>query len=143
MDSGFYPERGGDGICREAAGGVGAGTVFKREDATIIFILIPVVDSIYRSFFDYRVRNIISGEPGIWNNFANYAKLFSNGKLVPSMINTLVFVFGVVIAQFIFGMALALILNTNMKASRFIRSIMMVPWVVPTIISGQIGRAHV
>ena len=32
VDSGFYPERGGDGICREAAGGVGAGTVFKRED---------------------------------------------------------------------------------------------------------------
>ena len=31
VDSGFYPERGGDGICREIAGGVGAGTVFKRE----------------------------------------------------------------------------------------------------------------
>ncbi len=54
------------------------------------------------------------------------------------MVNTLVFVFGVVIAQFIFGMALALILNTNMKASRFIRSIMMIPWVVPTIISGLV-----
>lgn len=105
---------------------------------TTMFILVPVVDSIYRSFFDYRVRNIISGEPGVWNNFANYIKLFSNGKLVPSMINTLVFVFGVVIAQFILGMALALILNTNMKASRFIRSIMMVPWVVPTIISGLV-----
>lgn len=64
---------------------------------TTMFILVPVVDSIYRSFFDYRVRNIISGEPGVWNNFANYIKLFSNGKLVPSMINTLVFVFGVVL----------------------------------------------
>ncbi|MCI9514720.1 MAG: LuxR family transcriptional regulator [Oscillospiraceae bacterium] len=31
VDSGFYPERGGDGICREITGGVGAGTVFKRE----------------------------------------------------------------------------------------------------------------
>ncbi|MFR1832377.1 MAG: carbohydrate ABC transporter permease [Lachnospiraceae bacterium] len=105
---------------------------------TTMFILIPVVDSIYRSFFDYRVRNIISGEPGVWNNFANYTKLFSNGKLVPSMINTLVFVFGVVVAQFVLGMALALVLNSNIKASRFIRSIMMVPWVVPTIISGLV-----
>ena len=31
VDSGFYPERSGDGICREIGGGVGAGTVFKRE----------------------------------------------------------------------------------------------------------------
>lgn len=105
---------------------------------TVVFILIPVVDSIYRSFFEYRVRNIISGQPGVWNNFENYIKLFSNGKLLPSMINTLVFVFGVVVAQFVLGMALALILNTNMKGSRFIRSIMMVPWVVPTIISGLV-----
>ena len=103
---------------------------------TVSFILVPVVDSIYRSFFDYKVRNIISGQPGVWNNFANYTKLFSNGKLIPSMTNTLAFVFGVVIAQFVLGMALALILNSNVKFSRFIRSIMMVPWVVPTLISG-------
>ncbi|MGM9558314.1 MAG: D-ornithine 4,5-aminomutase subunit OraE [Oscillospiraceae bacterium] len=31
VDSGFYPERSGDGICRQTGGGVGAGTVFKRE----------------------------------------------------------------------------------------------------------------
>ena len=105
---------------------------------TVSFILVPVVESIYRSFFDYKVRNIISGQPGVWNNFANYTKLFSNGKLIPSMTNTLAFVFGVVIAQFVLGMALALILNSNVKFSRFIRSIMMVPWVVPTLISGLV-----
>lgn len=105
---------------------------------TVSFILVPVVDSIYRSFFDYKVRNIISGQPGVWNNFANYTKLFSNGKLIPSMTNTLAFVFGVVIAQFVLGMSLALILNSNVKFSRFIRSIMMVPWVVPTLISGLV-----
>jgi len=31
VDSGCYPERNGDGIKREIGGGVGAGTVFKRE----------------------------------------------------------------------------------------------------------------
>jgi multiple sugar transport system permease protein len=105
---------------------------------TLAFILIPVADSIYRSFFDYKVKNIISGKPGIWNDFANYTKLFSNGKLLPSITNTLVFVFGVVTVQFILGMALALILNSDIRFSRFIRSIMMVPWVVPTLISGLV-----
>ena len=105
---------------------------------TVIFILVPVVDSIYRSFFDYKVKNIISGKPGTWNNFANYVELFTNGKLPTAMTNTLLFVFGVVIAQFILGMALALVLNTNIRFSRFIRSIMMIPWVVPTLISGLV-----
>ena len=105
---------------------------------TVIFILVPVVDSIYRSFFDYKVKNIISGKPGTWNNFANYVKLFTNGKLPTAMTNTLLFVFVVVIAQFILGMALALVLNTNIRFSRFIRSIMMIPWVVPTLISGLV-----
>ena len=35
-------------------------------------------------------------------------------------------------------MALALILNADIRFSRFVRSIMMAPWVVPTIISGLI-----
>lgn len=105
---------------------------------TILFIIIPLVDSIYRSFFDYKVSNIISGRPGVWNQFGNYIKLFSNGKLPTAILNTLVFVTGVVVAQFVLGLALALILNTNMKASRFIRSIMMIPWVVPTVISGLV-----
>ena len=31
VDSGMYPERNGDGIARDSQGGVGAGSVFKRE----------------------------------------------------------------------------------------------------------------
>lgn len=32
VDSGFYPERNGDGIARQSEGGVGAGTVFQRDE---------------------------------------------------------------------------------------------------------------
>ncbi len=105
---------------------------------TIIFILIPVADSIIKSFLDYKVKNIISGKPGTWNNFANYIKLFNNGKLGMAIAHTLIFVIAVVVAQFLIGMLLALILNSDIRFTRFVRSIMMAPWVVPTIISGLI-----
>lgn len=105
---------------------------------TIMFILIPVVDSVVKSFLNYKVKNIISGKPGVWNNFANYIKLFNSGKMMPAIINTFVFVIGVTIAQFALGMALAIILNSNVKCARLIRSVMMMPWVVPTIISALI-----
>lgn len=105
---------------------------------TVIFILIPVADSVVKSFLSYKVKNIISGTPGEWNNFANYIKLFQNGKLGMAIVHTLLFVAAVVVAQFLLGMALALILNADIRFSRFVRSIMMAPWVVPTIISGLI-----
>ena len=105
---------------------------------TTIFILVPVIDSVIKSFLEFKVRNIISGKPGEWNNFENYIRLFNGGKLLPAIVITLSFVVGVVLVQFILGMALALILNSNVKCARFIRSIMMMPWVVPTIISALI-----
>ena len=85
---------------------------------TIVFILVPVIDSVIKSFTDYRIKNIISGAPGVWNNFENYIKLFQGGKLVPAITHTLLFVVGVVIAQFVLGMALAVILNSGMKGAR-------------------------
>ncbi|GHV24952.1 sugar ABC transporter permease [Spirochaetia bacterium] len=105
---------------------------------TVIFILVPVADSVVKSFLDYRVRNIISGVPGTWNNFANYLKLFQNEKLLPAIGITFGFVALAAGMQFILGMALALILHSKVRGSKFLQSIMMTPWVVPTIISALI-----
>lgn len=105
---------------------------------TVGFILIPVVDSVIKSFMDYKVKNIISGKPGTWNDFANYIKLFQNDKLLPAIVSTFAFVIFVVVLQFVLGMSLGLILNSNIRCARFLRSIMMIPWVVPTVISALV-----
>ena len=105
---------------------------------TVIFILIPVVDSVAKSFLNYKISNIISNRSGTWNNFTNYTKLLQNGKLLPSVLVTFSFVIVVVLMQFLFGMVLALILNSNVKGNRLIRSVMMIPWVIPTVISALI-----
>ena len=105
---------------------------------TVIFILVPVVDSVIKSFLDYKVKNIISGQPGTWNNFSNYIRLFNNDKLMPAIGVTFMFVIATVLLQFVLGMAMALILNSKLRGARFFRSVMMVPWVVPTVISALI-----
>jgi multiple sugar transport system permease protein len=105
---------------------------------TLVFILIPVVDSVIKSFLDYRVRNIISGIPGKWNDFANYLRLFQNSKFLPAVGVTFGFVFLVVLSQFVFGLILSLVLNSGIRTARFLRSVMMIPWVVPTVISALI-----
>lgn len=105
---------------------------------TVIFILVPVIDSVIKSFLDYKVKNIISGKPGVWNDFANYIRLFNNDKLVPAIGVTFTFVLATVLLQFLLGMSMALILNSRLKGARIFRSVMMVPWVVPTVISALI-----
>ena len=104
----------------------------------LVFILIPIVDSVIKSFMQYGVKNIISGKPGTWNNFANYIKLFASSQITNAIINTFSFVIFVILFQFILGMALALVLNSKIIGARFFRSVMMTPWVVPTVISALI-----
>ncbi|MGH0053591.1 MAG: carbohydrate ABC transporter permease [Sphaerochaetaceae bacterium] len=105
---------------------------------TIAFILVPIVDSIIKSFQTYGVRNIISGKPGVWNDFANYLYLTKTDAFSSAAVHTFSFVLGVVLVQFLLSLTLALILNTNLKGARFLRSVMMTPWVVPTVISALI-----
>lgn len=105
---------------------------------TVIFILVPVVDSVIKSFTKYQIKNIISGKPGTWNDFANYTKLFRNAKLPQAIANTFTYVIVVVICAFILGMTLALILNAGVKGAKMIQGVMMTPWVIPTVISALI-----
>ncbi|NCD06796.1 MAG: sugar ABC transporter permease [Spirochaetia bacterium] len=105
---------------------------------TIVFIIVPIVQSLIMSFQKYGVKNIISGKPGEWNNFRNYTKLFESNQIPDAAYHTLWFVLFVIVLQFIIGMALAIVLNKEFRGSRFFRSIMMTPWVVPTVISGLI-----
>ena len=78
---------------------------------TVLFIVIPILDSFYRSLQDFKIKNIISGTAGTWNSFQNYSKIFQSGKLGQAVWVNLIFVAAVVILQFVIGMSLALILN--------------------------------
>ncbi|MEG1805794.1 MAG: sugar ABC transporter permease, partial [Clostridia bacterium] len=103
-----------------------------------LFILVPIVDSVIKSFTNYTLVNIIKDIPVKWNNFENYKILLERGVLGNAVGNTLIFVLGEVVCSFVIGLALALLLNANIKGARFFRSIMMTPWVVPTVISALV-----
>ncbi len=102
----------------------------------VAFIIIPILDSVWMSFTDYKIANLTQGIPGKWNNFANYTRLWHSGKLQSATSITIFFVFVTVILTFIISMTLALILNSKIVGARLWRSIMMIPWVIPTVIAG-------
>ena len=100
------------------------------------FILIPIVDSVAMSFTDYKIVNLTKNRPGEWNDFANYLRLWKAGKLQSAIGITAQFVFWTVSLTFVVSMALALLLNSDPVGARFLRSLMMIPWVIPTVITG-------
>ncbi|PKL13140.1 MAG: sugar ABC transporter permease [Spirochaetae bacterium HGW-Spirochaetae-8] len=105
---------------------------------TVSFIIVPIVDSVVKSFQTFGLKNIITKKPGVWNDFANYLYLFKTDEFSNATLHTFSFVLGIVVVQFVLALLLALILNSNIRGARFMRSIMMTPWVVPTVISALI-----
>lgn len=103
-----------------------------------LFILFPILDSVAKSFTDYKIVNIIKGTAPHWNSFKNYIKLFESGVLTQSVGVTFTFVITTTCLSLTIGMTLALILNSDIKGARFFRSVMMTPWVVPTVISALV-----
>ena len=90
------------------------------------FILIPIVDSVAMSFTDYKIVNLTKNRPGVWNDFANYTRLWKAGKLQSAISITGTFVAWTVGLTFVVSMALALILNSEPVGARFLRSIIVV-----------------
>ncbi len=102
----------------------------------VAFIIIPIIDSVMMSFTDYKIMNLTQNIPGEWNDFGNYTRLWNAGKLQSATKITLTYVSITVLLTFIVSMVLALILNTDLKGARIFRSVMMIPWVIPTVIAG-------
>ncbi|SDS57720.1 multiple sugar transport system permease protein [Paenibacillaceae bacterium GAS479] len=101
--------------------------------AMLLFTIgIPIVKSIYMSFFDVTLLRMKS-QP--WNDFANYAGIFKDGEFFSALRVTLTYVFCIVSIQFVLGLFLALLLNSNIRFKKLFRTLILIPWIVPTIVS--------
>ncbi|MDD9266296.1 carbohydrate ABC transporter permease [Paenibacillus sp. GCM10023248] len=101
--------------------------------AMLLFTIgIPIVKSIYMSFFKVTLLSM-KNQP--WNDFANYAEIFKDGEFFEALRVTLTYVVCIVSVQFVLGMCLALLLNANIRFKKLFRTLILIPWIVPTIVS--------
>jgi multiple sugar transport system permease protein len=93
---------------------------------------VPIVKSISMGFFKV---SLLSMKSQPWNSFANYRAIFANGEFLSAVRVTLTYVLCVVSIQFVLGMVLALVLNSNIRFKKLFRTLILIPWVVPTIVA--------
>ncbi|WP_309118942.1 sugar ABC transporter permease [Paenibacillus sp.] len=94
----------------------------------ILFQLYPILSSFY-----YSMTNFNLFQPPEWIGFGNYAEMVRDEKVWLSLYNTLFMaVFGL-FPHLAFALAIALLLNKNVRGQSVYRTIYFLPTLVPTV----------
>ena len=96
----------------------------------------PLIYNVSLSFRDYTVSSIATGLAPLVG-LANYHAIFSNPIMSETSRNTLIFVLGSIVFQVLIGMGLAIFFNQRFPLSRLLRTLMLIPWLLPLIVSGS------
>ena len=75
------------------------------------------------------------GRPGVFIGLEHYISLFDDDVFWLSVFNTLVYTTVATVAKFALGLWLALLLNNAIPFKAFIRAIVLLPYIVPTVLS--------
>jgi len=106
----------------------------------------PLVRSIWFSFTDININDISAAEFVGWENYFGDYGLFFNpneeggfwaGDWGISIRNTFSFAVVSVILETLTGLGVALLLNQEFKGRSLIRTAVLVPWAIPTIVSAK------
>ncbi|HET8986206.1 MAG TPA: sugar ABC transporter permease, partial [Trueperaceae bacterium] len=90
----------------------------------------PAIYGVYVSFTNLHLAFPDSKFVG----FANYVRLFNWPALPQVLGNTAIFVVSVGVLQLALGLLIALLLDLKLRGRRLMRSIAILPWVIPGII---------
>ncbi len=104
-----------------------------------IFYGYPLFYSIQISLEKYDLAAEITGNaPFI--GLANYIADFQNPTFHTAALNTVLFTVLSIAPQFLIGMALAVFFNQNFRISRLLRSLFLLPWLLPLVVSSTIWK---
>ncbi|MCB1380664.1 MAG: sugar ABC transporter permease [Alphaproteobacteria bacterium] len=108
------------------------GLLFMLPAAVFLlgFLTYPLGLGVWLGFTDTRI-----GRPGIFIGIENYEFLFDDSVFWLSVFNTLLYTAVASVLKFVLGLWLALILNEKLPFKSFFRAIVLLPWVVPTVLS--------
>jgi multiple sugar transport system permease protein len=96
----------------------------------ILFLAYPLGLGVWMSFTDERI-----GRAGVFVGVENYEWLWDDAIFWLSVFNTILYTVVASTIKFAIGLYLALLLNRNMPFKAMIRSIVLIPFIVPTVLS--------
>lgn len=102
-----------------------------------IVAIYPLFETFRLSFTNTRLASI--REPR-YVGFDNYADTFADSQFWQSMQNTVIFTFSAVALETVLGMIVALTIHSNFRGRGIVRTSMLVPWAIPTVVSAVLWQ---
>jgi len=102
----------------------------------VVFFLYPVVYNIFIGFFDLKL-----GRTPVFNGIANYREMLADSQFLKSLVTTLIFVFGAVSVEVLFGMLIAFLLNHENRIMEIIRTFILIPTVFTPLVAGLVWKS--
>ncbi|MDE7039276.1 MAG: sugar ABC transporter permease, partial [Lachnospiraceae bacterium] len=96
----------------------------------LIFLVFPFFYGIGISLTDKKIGSSVN-----FIGLKNYVQLLKEQKFVTSIKNTMTYTVISVLLKVILGMAMALVLNANLRWRALARGLLLIPWAVPTTVS--------
>jgi multiple sugar transport system permease protein len=96
----------------------------------IVFLTYPLGLGLWLSLTDATI-----GQPGQYIGLDNFVSLAQDPVFWMSVTNTIMYTVVATAGKFLLGLWLAMLLNHNIPFKAFIRAIVLLPWIVPTVLS--------
>ncbi len=103
----------------------------------VLVAFVPLVQTILQSFTDARLA---SAKPVNTVGLKNYIDLAQDGAFWNSIRVTVIFTVLTVAFEFLLGLMIAMVVNSNFKGRGPMRAAMLVPWAIPTVVSAQMWK---
>jgi len=100
----------------------------------IVVAIYPLARTVQLSFTNARLASTSATE---WVWFENYERLWRDDDFWNALQNTIVFTVAAVAFETLLGMIIALTIHSNFKGRGLVRTSMLVPWAIPTVVSAQ------
>ena len=89
-----------------------------------LLVAYPLVNNLINSF----------SQGGIFPTVKNYQKLFADRYFRSDLKNTFQWLLYTVPFEMVFGLIIAILLNTKVRMKKLFRTLFIVPWVIPSVV---------
>ena len=100
----------------------------------VVVLLLGLIAYPFAIAVGYALSDRTLADPGEFVGLENFINLFDNQIYRQTLRNTFLFTAGSVAMRLVFGVGLALLLNETFRFRRLIRSAVLLPWIVPTVL---------
>ena len=99
-----------------------------------VFLLYPMIYNFVLSFFNYSLASV--NRPFV--GFDNYLKMFKETRMWQAVGRTAIWTVTNLVIAILIGVGAAFLLFTHFKGNGILKSVILIPWILPSVITGYI-----